>query len=120
MDFGTFSEVPSEFSEVITSISSRFVLILFRGSNGNPTHNVDRSVALEVSDTGPGISEQQRSKIFELFYSTKNSSGFGLWSARRNAFKNHGDLEVMKSQPGQGATFRLLLPRVDEGGGRIP
>jgi signal transduction histidine kinase len=72
--------------------------------------NDGRCVALEVSDTGEGIPLHLQPEIFELFYSTKGSSGFGLWSARNNAYKNGGDLKV-DSQPGHGATFTLLLPR---------
>ena len=72
-------------------------------------HNAGRFVALEVIDTGAGIPQQSLSKIFDLFYSTKGSSGFGLWSARTNALRNQGDLTV-KSQEGRGTTFTLLLP----------
>lgn len=74
--------------------------------------NVGRSVALEVGDTGVGIPKERIPKVFDLFFSTKGSSGFGLWSARRNALKNHGDLKV-ESKLGQGTTFRLLLPRTN-------
>ena len=74
--------------------------------------NAGRFVALDVIDTGTGIPQQSLAKIFNLFYSTKGSSGFGLWSARTNALRNHGDLTV-KSQEGQGTTFTLLLPRVE-------
>jgi GAF domain-containing protein len=70
-------------------------------------------VAMEVTDEGFGISQQHLSKIFDLFYSTKGSSGFGLWSARRNSLRNHGNL-VVNSEPGQGTTFTLLLPRVED------
>jgi len=69
---------------------------------------------LEVTDTGIGIPPQQQSKIFDLSFSTKGSSGFGLWSARTNALKNRGDLKV-KSELGQGTTFTLFLPRVEKG-----
>jgi GAF domain-containing protein len=68
-------------------------------------------VAFEVTDTGVGIPQQDLGKVFGLFFSTKGSSGFGLWSARCNALRNHGDLEV-KSEPSQGTTFTLFLPRV--------
>lgn len=74
--------------------------------------NAGSSVALEVSDTGVGISKDKLSQVFDLFFSTKRSSGFGLWSARRNALKNHGELTV-KSTIGQGTTFTLLLPGAD-------
>ncbi len=77
-------------------------------------YNTGRFVALEVSDTGPGISQQNLPKIFDLFYSTKGSTGFGLWSARRNALKNRGDLTV-KSKVGHGTTFTLLLPKLERG-----
>jgi GAF domain-containing protein len=75
--------------------------------------NAGSQVALDVIDTGSGVPAQNKRKIFDLFYSTKGSSGFGLWSARRNALKNHGELRV-KSEPGQGTTFTLLLPRGEE------
>jgi signal transduction histidine kinase len=72
-------------------------------------HNFGHQVALVVRDTGHGIPTHKIEKIFNLFYSTKGSSGFGLWSARRNAIRNNGDLKV-ESQPGQGSIFTLLLP----------
>jgi GAF domain-containing protein len=76
------------------------------------SRNAGRYVALEVSDTGVGIAQERISQIFGLFFSTKGSSGFGLWSARRNALRNHGDLMV-ESKLGEGTTFTLLLPRAD-------
>jgi signal transduction histidine kinase len=78
------------------------------------SRNAGRYVALEVSDTGVGIAPERKSQIFGLFFSTKGSSGFGLWSARRNALRNHGDLSV-ESKLGEGTTFTLLLPRADVG-----
>jgi GAF domain-containing protein len=78
------------------------------------SRNTGRYVALEVSDTGVGIAPERKSQIFGLFFSTKGSSGFGLWSARRNALRNHGDLSV-ESKLGEGTTFTLLLPRADVG-----
>ncbi len=63
-------------------------------------HNAGRYVALKVCDTGIGISPRKLANIFDLFFSSKESSGFGLWSARRNALKNHGNLTV-ESHTGQ-------------------
>jgi signal transduction histidine kinase len=75
--------------------------------------NSGRFVALEVIDTGIGIPAQEQEKIFDLSYSPKGSSGFGLWSALRNARRNHGELKV-ESRPGH-TMFTLLLPRTDGG-----
>jgi GAF domain-containing protein len=75
-------------------------------------HNAGRYVALEVTDIGVGIPPEKQSKIFDLFFSTKGSSGFGLWSARRNILKNHGEIKV-ESKADQGTTFILLLPRIN-------
>ncbi len=72
--------------------------------------NDGRSVILEVADNGPGIPESLKPRVFDLFFSSKGSSGFGLWSARRNALRNHGVLDV-KSEPGRGTIFTLQLPR---------
>jgi GAF domain-containing protein len=74
------------------------------------TRVVGRMVALDVSDTGTGIAEDAQKKIFDLFFSTKRSSGFGLWSAKRYALENHGNLTV-ESIPESGSTFTLTLPR---------
>ena len=74
-------------------------------------HNIGRYVALDISDTGVGIPKKNQAKIFGLFYTTKQSFGFGLWNARRNALKNGGDLKVLESQLSKGTTFRLLLPK---------
>jgi GAF domain-containing protein len=67
-------------------------------------------VEIEVADTGVGIPSEEQSKIFSLFYSTKGSSGFGLWSALRNTLANNGDLSL-QSIPGTGTMFTLRLPK---------
>ena len=78
--------------------------------------NTRREVELQVIDTGTGISKEHQSRVFDLFYSTKGSFGFGLWSARRMALANGGDLRV-ESEPGKGATFTLSLPQMNRGEG---
>ena len=72
--------------------------------------NVEHDVAIQVIDNGSGIPDERQARIFDLFYSTRGGFGFGLWSARRNALANSGELTV-ESQPGAGTTFTLSLPR---------
>jgi signal transduction histidine kinase len=70
---------------------------------------------LEVSDTGIGIPEDQLPLIFERFYRADKSrasggTGLGLAIARQVAEAHGGRIEV-ESTPGEGSTFRLLLPK---------
>ena len=70
----------------------------------------EKTVVLQVSDSGAGVTALDLDKVFEPLYSRKTKGiGLGLAVARRYAKLNHGRLEV-ESEPGQGATFRLTLP----------
>lgn len=80
------------------------------------THTGSR-IAIEFRDTGPGIVEAAREHIFKFLYSTKGSSGFGLWSAFQRATFNGGSLELVPSD--QGAVFRLTLPSPPTGGAEV-
>jgi len=66
---------------------------------------------LSVADNGPGIPEEEKAKIFDLFYSTKKGgTGLGLAIVERIA-KSHGaELEVA-SISGEGTTVRLRFRR---------
>lgn len=66
-------------------------------------------VVVEVEDNGRGIKDEDQPKVFKLFFSTKASSGFGLWSSKQYAKANGGDL-ILKSKIGVGTTFTLTLP----------
>jgi signal transduction histidine kinase len=76
--------------------------------------DLGREVKLSVSDDGPGLKPVARSRVFDLFYSTKKgSSGFGLWSVRSHVLRNGGRIELLDSPPGQGATFVIYLPHLE-------
>jgi len=65
-----------------------------------------------VSDTGPGIPAEVRERIFEPFFSTKREgegTGLGLYICRNIIVEHEGRL-VVESDPGHGATFRVILP----------
>jgi signal transduction histidine kinase len=72
-------------------------------------------VALEVSDTGIGIPQDQLPLIFERFHRVDNSrteegAGLGLAIARQIAESHGGEIEAC-STPAEGSTFTLLLPK---------
>jgi signal transduction histidine kinase len=91
----------------------------YGGAAGSPrirTRIVERDAVVEVTDDGLGIAAADADRIFEPFSrlhasaETPDGSGLGLAIARSLAHRSGGRL-TLASQPGQGATFRLSLPR---------
>lgn len=73
---------------------------------------------LEVEDSGPGVADEDRERIFELFYSgRKGGTGLGLAIARRIAEAHAGGIEVGRGSAG-GARFTVRLPRRPPGSAR--
>ena len=68
-------------------------------------------VEVIVQDTGVGIAPEHLSKIFNLYFTTKErGTGIGLSMVYRIIQMHDGEVEV-QSTPGRGTTFRVLLPR---------
>jgi len=74
------------------------------------TGETPESVWVSVADTGGGIPEEQISRIFEPFYTTKKKgSGLGLMIVQRIVRAHEGRIEL-ESHVGRGTTFRIWLP----------
>ena len=75
----------------------------------------DDAVDIRVIDDGPGISPDMRERIFERFYraeTSRTTRGFGLGLPIARAIaERHGGTLTVTSEPGQGAIFRLRIPR---------
>ena len=73
-------------------------------------------VKMSVSDTGVGMDEKTRKRIFDPFFSTRKmgrGTGLGLASAY-GIIKNHGGYINVASEKGEGTTFAMYLPATEE------
>ena len=82
--------------------------LVIRTSSGD-----EGSVIIEVSDTGPGISDEIAARLFQPFVTSKpGGMGIGLSISRRIVEAHGGELSASRNAEG-GATFRFSLPAID-------
>jgi two-component system, NtrC family, nitrogen regulation sensor histidine kinase NtrY len=74
------------------------------------TRGADNRVYLEVSDTGQGLGEEEQSRLFTPYYTTKqHGTGLGL-AIVQSVIADHGGRIRVESEPGRGAIFHIELP----------
>ena len=79
-------------------------------------HPESQGQILEVHDSGTGIMEEDKGRIFDPFFTRKpEGTGLGL-SISRQILERHGALIELDSTPGAGATFRLIFPGATSSG----
>ena len=76
----------------------------------------DKRVNIDISDTGKGIKERDFKKVFMPGYTTKRRGwGLGLSLAKRIVEEYHGGkISVLKSEIGEGTTFRISLDKTNQ------
>ncbi|QQE79979.1 nitrogen regulation protein NR(II) [Alicyclobacillus sp. SO9] len=80
-----------------------------RGTVTLAVKQMDAACVIEIHDTGIGIPKQEMDKIFQPFFTTKESgTGLGLAISRR-IIEDHGGKIAIESQPNQGTTVRITL-----------
>ena len=107
---------PMRIEQVVTNLISN--AIKYSPDDAPVTVSVasnDEEVAVSVADRGIGLSEEERQRLFEPFRRVGLSKeavpgvGLGLFVVKRIVDAHHGRIEV-ESEPGEGSTFRVLLP----------
>ncbi|MCI9283252.1 MAG: HAMP domain-containing histidine kinase [Lachnospiraceae bacterium] len=72
-------------------------------------------VGFEICDNGPGMTRQEQRKIFDPFYTSKNTNtnwGMGLHYVREIVKSHFGKLKL-ESRPGEGSSFFVAIPRYE-------
>jgi signal transduction histidine kinase len=81
------------------------------------TRRDDESIVIAISDTGTGIPEETRDRVFEHFFTTKEvgkGTGQGLSIARSVVVDKHGGQLTFETETGKGTTFYIRLPLTEE------
>ncbi len=116
---------PYTLQEVLFNLCTNALAAMPRGGTltlrtyalGSKDEDQMGSVAIDVSDTGVGIPRADLEKIFEPFYTTRGDAGgtgLGLGLCRMLISEMGGRIEV-RSVPGQGSTFTVVLNRAGKG-----
>jgi signal transduction histidine kinase len=124
-DLPKVSGFPDEFNQVILNLLVNAAqaigeVVKKKGGKGTITISTRQDgtwVEIRIADTGPGILEEIRHRIFELFFTTKEvgkGTGQGLALARSVIVKKHGGELTFESAVGQGTTFVIRLPVTSE------
>ena len=97
------------------TIATRNIMLQESFVAAHPAATAGPNVLLEVHDTGTGMDEATLQRVFEPFFTTKapgKGCGLGL-STVYGIVKQHGGYAAVESEPGQGATFRVYVPRIE-------
>ena len=108
---------PAALSEVLTNLILNAMDAMPEGGTLTiaTRHTANREVRVMVGDTGVGMPETVRQRIFEPFYSTKGDAGSGLGlSMAYSIVRRHGGEIDVDSTPGAGTTFSLAFPIAHE------
>ncbi len=102
---------PNSLRQVFLNLAQNAIQAMPNGGRlGLEVEIRDAQVCFIFSDTGRGISEDDRQRVFEPYYTTRaKGTGLGLVIVERTIQNHHGSIELDSTQ-GKGSEFRILLP----------
>ncbi len=111
---------PGPLSQVVTELFENSLAHAFPEGNGGTvriaaTRRAESLIAITVEDDGAGMAPEVQARVFDPFFSTRmgsGRSGLGLHVAHNIVSNILGGRIDLRSAPGQGASFTLLLPAV--------
>lgn len=98
------------------TIETRNVQLDSSTTGPGPVVKPGHYVMLSVTDTGVGMTDEVRAHLFEAFFTTKpkgKGTGLGLMTCQTLVSRCGGHIDL-RSAPGQGTTFNVYFPRVDQ------
>lgn len=108
---------PMRIKQILLNLVGNALKFTTNGGVTISARRQDKSLLLLVDDTGAGLDEAQRARIFQPFGQAESSTarrfggtGLGLALSRRLAEALGGDLELIRSVPSKGSSFALRLP----------
>jgi signal transduction histidine kinase len=110
-DLPFITAVPDQLTQVCLNLIINAVEAMPHGGTLTVTAaQRDRWLAIEVQDTGSGLTPDEAARIFEPFYTTKaDGTGLGL-AVSYGIIQQHGGRIEVASAPGQGTRFTVFLP----------
>ncbi len=109
--------VPDDIELIITNLIDNSIKYTPQGGQIRiSAKRIDNAIKLDVSDTGIGIPEESKSRIFDEFYRAENArqvviegTGLGLTIARQLVHRYKGEISFV-SEVNKGTTFTIVLP----------
>ncbi|MCK5257238.1 MAG: PAS domain-containing sensor histidine kinase, partial [Deltaproteobacteria bacterium] len=113
-EFPLITASPNQIRQVILNIIANAKDAMPNGGTLTvETLSGNGQIVIKVQDTGVGIPEEIRDKIFDAFFTTKQKvKGVGLGlSVCYGIIKDHGGDIIVKSEVNKGSTFSIVLPQ---------
>jgi signal transduction histidine kinase len=112
-----FDELASNSLHWLDKPEKRIQILVTQPAPHLPPQSVDSSkkyTLIQFKDNGPGVSLENKTKIFDAFFTTRDhGTGLGLAVVRR-IIEGHGGVIIESGRPGEGAEFEIYVPLAAE------